>query len=85
LEEAGQKVLEGYERDSTIWNKFLGRKLTLEDETVDPQLRIWLAVQKLNYSASEAVWSNFAVWLESFLTAELSDKIGQLMEELKVK
>jgi len=22
LEEAGQKVLEGYERDSTIWNKF---------------------------------------------------------------
>ncbi|MCX6309898.1 MAG: hypothetical protein NTY32_14125 [Bacteroidia bacterium] len=85
LVEAGQKVVEGYERDSTIWNKFLNKKLTLEDETVDPQLKTWLAVQQLNYSASEAVWNEFAIWLEGFLTAELSEKIGQLMEDLRDK
>src|SRR5659263_262040 len=67
LEEAGLKVVEGYNCYSTIWNKFLGKKLIKEDDNVDSQLKAWQAVQVLNYSAADADWSDFGVWLEGYL------------------
>lgn len=82
LEEAGLKVVEGYLCDSTIWNKFLGRKLTKEDETVNAELKAWREAQVIRYSASDAEWCDFAVWLEDFLTVELYEKIGHVKMDL---
>jgi len=42
----------------------------MEDETVNAELKAWRAVQVIGYSASDAVWIDFAVWLEGFLVSE---------------
>ncbi|HEY5590079.1 MAG TPA: hypothetical protein VIK55_03580 [Paludibacter sp.] len=78
LDEAGLKVVEGDQCDSTVWNKFLGRKLTMEDGTVNAELKAWRAVQVISYSASDAVWIDFAAWLEGFLVSEAFLEINKV-------
>lgn len=70
LEDAGRKVAEAYIRDTRVLNKFLGREVTMVDETIDSHERDWSAAQVLSYSAEEKDWADFAAWLELLLTSE---------------
>ena len=70
LKDARQKVIEAYLSDTRVLNKFLGREVTMVDETINSYERDWSAPQMLGYSAEEKDWADFAVWLEVLLTSE---------------
>lgn len=70
VEDAMQKVTEAYFRDTRVLNKFLGREVTMVDETINSYERDWAAVQVLGYYAEEKDWVDFAVWIEVLLNSE---------------
>jgi len=70
VEDARQKIIDAYFGDTRVLNKFLGREVTMVDETIDSYERSWSAVQVLGYSAEEKDWADFAIWLNGILTSE---------------
>ncbi|MDD2611337.1 MAG: hypothetical protein PHR38_00960 [Bacteroidales bacterium] len=70
VEDAKLKVINAYFRDTRVLNKFLGRQVTMVDETINSFERDWSDTQVLAYSAKEKDWADFTVWLETSLTSE---------------
>jgi hypothetical protein len=89
VEDARQKVINAYFRDTRVLNKFLGRQVSMVDETVDSFERGWSETQVLAYSAKEKDWADFAVWLEAWLTSEpflsLSKEYLEIQNQLKAE
>jgi hypothetical protein len=89
VEDARQKVTDAYFIDTRVLNKFLGRQVTMVDETINSFERDWSETQVLGYSAKENDWADFAVWLETLLTSEpflsLSKEYLEIQNQLKTE
>jgi hypothetical protein len=89
VEDARQKVTDAYFSDTRVLNKFLGRQVTMVDETINSFERDWSEKQVLGYSAKENDWADFAVWLETLLTSEpflsLSKEYLEIQDQLKTE